>query len=191
MDPLLKTEGQNLVRLFNGMELKGNGIYIPASGRLSEDRVYIPAEQKPLPLPKLASEQVLIVGTTGPSMGLSIVPPGMGMINRIEQDTGREFKDDDLSEIAEALERISKGTGLIGSISARSKGDRISLQITHSKFLEVCQDSWEDDPELHLKVGCPGCSSVLCAVTRISRSPIRIIRSERKGKKVLYELERW
>jgi hypothetical protein len=115
----------------------------------------------------------------------------MGMIDRIEQDSGRKFKEDDLSELAEALERISKGTGLIRSISARSKGDRISLQISHSKFQEVCQEAWEDDPDLHLKVGCPGCSSVLCAVSRISRSPIRIISSERKGKMIHYELERW
>lgn len=191
MDPLLKTEGQNLGRLFEGLELRGNGIYIPSSGRLTEDRVYIPAEPKPLPLPKLASEQVLIVGTTGPSMGLSIIPPGKGLIDRIEKDTGRRFAEDDLSDISEALERISKGTGMIGSISARMKDDRISVQIVHSKFLEVCQEAWESDPELHLKVGCPGCSCVLGAVSRISRSPIRIISAEMKGKKVRYELERW
>ena len=191
MDPLLKTEGQNLGRIFDGLELKGNGIYISPSGRLSEDRVYIPAEPKPLPLPKLASEQVLIVGTTGPSMGISIIPPGKGMIDRIENDTGKKFKEDDLSELTESLERISKGTGLIRSISARMKDDRISLEISHSKFQQICQQAWEDDPDLHLKVGCPGCSCVLCAVSRISRSPVRIISSERKGKKVHYELERW
>lgn len=191
MDPLLKVEGQNLSRIFDGLELKGNGIYIPPSGRLSEDRVYIPAEQKPLPLPKLASEQVLVVGTTGPSMGISIIPPGKGMIDRIELDTGKKFKDDDPSEMSESLERISKGTGLIQDIIPRVKNDKIALEISHSKFQETCQETWEEDPNIHLKVGCPGCSTVLCAVARISSSPIRIVNSELKGKKVHYELKRW
>jgi hypothetical protein len=191
MDPLIQTEGQNLARIFEGLELKGNGIYIPPGGRLTEDRVYVPAELKPLPLPKLASEQVLVVGTTGPSMGASIIPPGKGMIDRIELDSGKKFKDENLMDLSEALERLTKGTGLIRSITARSKDDDINLEITHSRFAEVCNKAWKEDPSLHLKVGCPGCSSVLCAVSRISHSPIRIVNSEKIGKKVHYELKRW
>ncbi|MBN1539975.1 MAG: hypothetical protein JW939_07510 [Candidatus Thermoplasmatota archaeon] len=191
VDPIVLDHDRNIGRLVGAMELKGNGIYIPAGGRLKEERVYVPAEDKKLPLPRLIAEQVLIVGTTGPSMGISMVPPGSGLVDRIERDTGRKFAGEELADLPEALERLSKGSGLIRSISARVKGDRIFLEIVHSRFREVCEESWKMDPMFHARIGCPGCSAVLSAAARVSKSPLRIESVEHKGGKVTYELERW
>lgn len=191
VDQLVLDHDRNIGRLIGALELKGKGIYVPAGGRLKEERVYIPAEEKRLPLPRLIAEQVLIVGTTGPSMGISMIPPGSDLVNRIERDTGKKFAEDELADLPEALERLTKGSGLIRSISARVKGDRIFLDITHSRFKDVCDESWRYDPMLHLKTGCPGCSAVLSAAARVSGLPLRIEGVERKGGKVLYELERW
>ncbi|MGA1792458.1 MAG: hypothetical protein ACMUHM_00750 [Thermoplasmatota archaeon] len=191
VDPLLLDQDRNMGRLLGSLELKGNGIYIPVGGRLKQERVYIPAEERPLPLPKLVSEQVLIVGTTGSSMGVSMIPPGSGMVDRIEKDSGKRFSEENLSDLNETLERLSKGTGLIGSISARTKGVDIFIEITHSRFREVCEEAWKEDERLHATVGCPGCSAVLSASARISRSPLRIASVEHKDGKVTYKLERW
>ncbi|MGA1819408.1 MAG: hypothetical protein ACMUHU_00200 [Thermoplasmatota archaeon] len=191
VDPLLSGQNRNLGRVLGSLELKGNGIYIPAGGRLKDERVYIPAEERPLPLPKLVSEQVLIVGTTGSSMGVSMLPPGTGLVDRIEQDSGKRFTEENLADLNEALERLSKGTGLIGSISARTKGDDISIEIKHSRFKDICEEAWNEDERMHSMIGCPGCSAVLCAAARTSRSPLRIASVEHKDGKVAYRLERW
>ncbi|MGA1873741.1 MAG: hypothetical protein ACMUHY_08715 [Thermoplasmatota archaeon] len=191
IDPILFDRSRDMGRLLEALELKGNGVYVPKGGRLKEERVYVPAEEKPLPLPGLVAEQVLIVGTTGSSMGVSLIPPGSGLVDRIETDTKREFREDELPDIQESLERLSRGSGLIGSISARSKGERIHVEIVHSRFREVCDRSWKDQPQIHSKTGCPGCSAVISAVARVSGSPLRIGSVEREGRRVVYLLERW
>ncbi|MBN1390614.1 MAG: hypothetical protein JXA22_08235 [Candidatus Thermoplasmatota archaeon] len=191
VDPLMMDQERNIARMVASLELKGNGVYIPAQGRLREERVYIPAEERPLPLPSLIAEQVLIVGTTGASMGISLIPPGSGLVDRIEKETGKRFNEENLVDLPEILERLSKGSGLTGSINASVKGDRIFLELVHSRFREVCEESWKNDPGMHAKIGCSGCSSVLSATARVSRSPLRIISVERKDRKVRYELERW
>jgi len=191
VDPLLTSQDRNLGRLLDSLELKGNGIYVPAGGRLKEERVYIPAEERPLPLPKLVAEQVLIVGTTGSSMGVALLPPGSGLVDRIERDSGKKFAEESLTDLNEALERLSKGTGLVGSIITRTKGDNISIEIVHSRFRDVCEEGWKMDERLHSMVGCPGCSAVLASTARVSRSPIHIASVDHKENKVTYHLERW
>ncbi|MBN1540163.1 MAG: hypothetical protein JW939_08470 [Candidatus Thermoplasmatota archaeon] len=189
-DPFLLTQGRNMGRLVKGMNLEGKGVYIPAGGRLREDRVYIPAESNILPIPPLASEQVFNVGTTGPSMGLSIIPPGKALVDRIEIDTGEKFRDSSISDATEALEKLGKGTGLFGSIQVRVRGDSVKVEIENSRLGPVCNILWEDHPDLHEKVGCPGCSAVLTATSRIMKGPLRIQSVERTGKGVVYEMRR-
>jgi hypothetical protein len=189
-DPFLLTQGRNLGRLIKGMNIEGKGVYIPAAGRLKEDRVYIPAEGNVLPLPPLAAEQVFNVGTTGPSMGISMIPPGKALVDRIEGDTGQFFRDSSISNATEAMENLSKGTGLFKNIRIRVKGERVSVEIENSRLGAVCSMLWDDYPELHEKLGCPGCSAVLTATSRVMKGPIRIESVERTKRGVVYELRR-
>ncbi|MGA1847841.1 MAG: hypothetical protein ACMUHB_00745 [Thermoplasmatota archaeon] len=189
-DPFLLTQGRNLGRLIKGMNLEGKGVYIPEGGRLKEDRVYIPAEGNVLPLPPLAAEQVFNVGTTGPSMGISIIPPGKALVDRIETDTGQRFRDSSISDATEALEKLGKGTGLYKKIGIRVKGEKVSVEIENSRLGAVCSTLWDDYPELHEKLGCPGCSAVLTATSKVMKTPLRIQSVERTKRGVIYEMRR-
>jgi hypothetical protein len=189
-DPFLLTQGRDLGRLLKGLNLEGRGVYIPAGGRLKEDRVYIPAERAPLPLPHLVSEQVFNVGTTTPSMGVSIIPPGNALVDRIEGDTGELFRDSSVTDATETLEKLGKGTGLFRSIKIRVSGEIVRIEIENSRLGSVCRTLWEDQPELHERVGCPGCSAVLTATSRIMKGPMRIEKVERMKRGVIYEMRR-
>lgn len=187
---LQRTQGRNLGRLMDALNLEGNGIYIPSGGRLLEDRVYVPLEKNLLPLPEMAKETVFNVGTTGPSMGIALIPPGLDLVDQVEKDGGRPFRDDQPSEMEEALDRLGKGTGTYSDISSRINGSRIELTIKHSRFKKACDVLWEEHPDLHFRTGCPGCSAAICASSRILKSPLRIISARKEKGSVIYELER-
>ncbi len=186
----LNTQGKNMGRLLGSLNLEGNGVYMPAGGRLLEDRVYIPLEKDPLPLPQLSKEMVFNVGTTGPSMGISLLPLGLDMVDKVEEETGRRFKDDSPADAEEALERIGKGTGIFRDIKMRLKADNVELRIFHARLKGTCDMIWEEYPRMHEMIGCPVCSASLCATSRILKSPLRIISVRRERTQVIYQLKR-
>jgi hypothetical protein len=186
----IMTQGLNISRLLKGMNLHGKGVYFPPYGRLRKDRVYIPLEKHNLPLPEISDETVFNVGTTSPSMGLVMIPPGKDFVDSVEKITGKRFRDDHLKDSQEALQRLSKGTGMFKEIEVRDRKSTIELSIVHEKDDSTCQDLWTENDMIHGQVGCPLCSSVICATARIAKVPLRITDVQRKDRKVLYQLEK-
>ena len=184
----LKTDMDNLNRDVRSLNLQGKGIYFPAGGRLASDRVFIPLEQKPLPLPVLNEISVFSVGESGPSMGKSIVPPGRGLVNEVEKQTEKRFRDDRLADSNESMEKIGKGTGLIGDINVRDRKNSIEVSIKHSRLKSICDYTFDEYPDLHEKCGCPGCSAVICALARVAKMPLRVDEVEREDDTVRYTL---
>lgn len=185
-----RTSDANTARLLTALNLEGKGTYMPPGGRLLEDRVYVPMEKLNLPLPKISDAAVFNVGTTSPSMGISLVPPGKDLVDLVEERTGRPFSEDRPSSSQEALERLTKGTGLYGKVSLRSKEDAIEVTIAHSRMKEACKAAWGKYPLLHERTGCVGCSAVLCALARVHGRPLRIVSVSEGKDGVTYGLER-
>ncbi len=184
------TQGRDLGRMVEAMNLHGKGVLLPPTGRLKEDRVYLPLEKHDLPLPDLSDGTVFNVGSTGPSMGMSIIPPGKGFVDKVEELNGTLFRDDLVRDGTEALEKLSKGTGMFKKIEMHDRKESIELKIIHDAASEVCDTIWKEYPMLHSQVGCPACSAVLCAATRIVSAPLRIEDVKRIGDSVEYKLWR-
>ncbi len=186
----VRSSDTNTGRLLDALNLDGKGTYMPPGGRLLQDRVYIPLEKVRFPLPEISDQTVFNVGTTGPSMGISIVPPGRDLVDMVEGTTGKVFADDGPTSAQEALERLSKGTGLYKGISIRDRGDVIDVTIVHSRMKGACSKAWKDHPNLHERVGCVGCSAVLCALARVHKRPLRVLSTKEGKDGVVYELGR-
>jgi hypothetical protein len=186
----METQARNTGRLLESLEIKGNGIYMPPRGRLTDDRVYVPLESKDFPIPNISDLTVFNTGTSTPSMGISLVPPGKGLVDRVEKMTGTRFEDTPIMDGSESLEKLSKGTGLFRSLEMRDRKDTIEIRIFHDRNESVCHNVWEEFRELHSQVGCPLCSSVLCAAARISGVPLRIVKVNRDDNIVRYELRK-
>jgi hypothetical protein len=184
------SQGRNSGRLVQAMNLKGKGVLYPPVGRLREDRVYIPLEKHDLPLPDISDETVFNVGSTGPSMGISMIPPGKGFVDKVEELSNHSFSEDPIRDGSESMERLSKGTGMFKKIELRDNGNKITLRIHHSTGSEACDAIWKEFPNLHSQTGCPLCSAVLCATARIGSVPLRIEKAERNDDIVEYTLRR-
>ncbi len=186
----VRTSDANTGRFLDALNLDGKGTYMPPGGRLMDDRVYVPMEKVRFALPTISDQTVFNVGTTGPSIGISLVPPGKGLVDLVEERTGKRFSDDGPSSAQEALERLSKGTGLYKGITVRNKGDGLDVIIVHSRMKGACSKAWKEHPNLHERVGCVGCSAVLCALARVHRRPLRVIGAMESKEGVTYELGR-
>ncbi len=186
----LNIQGRNIGRTVKAMNLHGKGVYFPPVGRLRDDRVYIPFERQDLPIPELSDETVFNVGSTGPSMGLSLIPPGKGFVDTVEEQTGSKFMEEDLRDGSEALEKLSKGTGMFRSIELRDRKDSVELKIIHDRKDHVCSSIWGEFDTLHSQVGCPLCSAVLVATCRMASKPLRITSVRINDGQVTYELEK-
>ena len=184
----LRTQGDSVGRLVQSLNLEGNGIYLPPRGRLTSDRVFVPLDRRPMEVPDLSDDMVLHTGSMGPSLGISLDPPGAGLVDEVESGCGVPFGSEPISGATEALERLSKGTGLFREITVRDRKDHLEVHIRHSVLGAVCEDIWRDHPDLHRKLGCPACSSVLCATTRIAKVPLRVMDVKREGGKVKYKM---
>jgi len=182
--------GENTGRMLKGLNLHGKGIYLPPIGRLKEDRVYVPFEKHDLPVPDISDDTVFNVGSTGPSMGVSMVPPGKGFVDSVERLTSTSFIDDELRDGTESLQKLSKGTGMYKNIELKDRKDHIQLKIFYGSDDEGCSEMWKKYDSLHQQTGCPLCSAVICASARMAMTPLRIRKVSRDPEYVEYELEK-
>jgi hypothetical protein len=185
-----RTQDENNSRLIASHNLKGKGIYMPPGGRLVSDRVFVPVEDRDLPLPAPSDQSVINTGDLGPALGMFFVPPGKGAADSVEAMTGKHFSDDDPEDAEQALERLTKGTGAIQRIALRRHGNDISLEIRHRAMEDHCSSAFKTFPRLHPSIGCTACSIPLTALARIEGAPLVIKSVAIEGRFVRYELRR-
>jgi len=188
---LARTGSMNIQRMTEAMNLSGKGTYIPPAGRLMDDRVFVPMDDRDLPLPQPSDGTVLNAGDLGPALGAFFVPPGKDLLDRLESDAGRSFSKAGTDEAQDYLEILTKGSGLIARIEHRTNADTVDIRIRHSRLSVPCDELWEAHPGFHAQVGCAGCSLVLVAAARISGSPLRIVKATREEGVVHYILRRF
>lgn len=184
------TQDQNNIRILESFNLKGRGVYMPPGGRLQSDRVFVPVEDRDLPLPSPSDLNVLNTGDLGPALGMFLIPPGKGAVDEVEALTGKRFSDDDPGDAQEALLRITKGTGAIGSVLVRRQAGGIMMIVKHGPMEDLCSGSFAASDRLHKAIGCTGCSILLTALARIEGAPLEIRSASRSGRSVVYELGR-
>jgi hypothetical protein len=185
-----RTQNENMERLLSSMNLKGKGIYMPPGGRLGSDRVFVPVDDRPFPLPAPSDQVMINTGDLGPALGMFLVPPGKAAVDDVEAMTGSAFSREDPEDAQEALERLTRGTGAIGSIAVRMEEGAITLKIRHKLMEGPCSESFARSPRLHEGIGCCACSMVLTAMARIEGAPLSILSVSREGKMVTYRLRR-
>lgn len=177
--------------LTNNLDLNGNGLYIPAGGNLTKERVFIPLQdEEKYNLPPLDNNSVFITGTSGSSLGVVLVPPGLGLLDLYEREFGINIEDIEIDELGQNLQMITHGLDLVKDLSIKSEDKaHIRLKITPSKNNDICEGIVKNREKMCKQAGCPICSSILCAITRSLGKKIRIQELDRKDKEVIFKLK--
>jgi len=198
--------------LLHHLNVRGSAIYLPAGGKLSKERVFIPTEEmKGFDIPEVDDTVVFITGTkvegltsdgaatwalydessfsSGTGLGVVCVPPGFELLETFESELDCEIENMDLDELEKRLRIMSYGLDLIKDLSIKKMSDKfIRMNIIHSTHAEVCKRIVSNMENICKQTGCPICSSVLCALTRALGKKLRIQKVEINEYEVRYLL---
>ena len=161
------------------LNLSGNAIFIPTSDLLNEERIFIPLEKKNMKIPDLNDNSVFSTGIDGKSLGMSIPPSGLKLLQEIEKETN--FSEIPEENIEEQLQSFV-GMDLLKSVTLKRLKDTWKLELEKPIFCQGYTSMCRQYP-------CPTCSAILTAITRSTDKKIWINDVVHNGKKVDFSLK--
>lgn len=172
----IKGNSDAIRNITNQLNLKGNALFIPSNGLLKEERVFIPLQNSPVEVPLLDDDLVFATGSDGTSLGVSLPPSGLSLLQEVEKNTS--FIDTDMDTIEEKLQAFV-GMDILKSVSLKKKNDRWALILEGP--LHCTQDVM-----FCKQYPCPNCSAVLTAISKATNHRIQISDAVHSGKKTTF-----
>jgi hypothetical protein len=150
-------------------------IYLPKQLKdLKEMVTFIPIEDKTATV----ENEDLTKGKflTGTKKGLLVAPPGIAILNEVEQKLNLDFAEIPFSELIAELPTLLNGLYLAKQISMNANESDVSLRITGSLYKTLYNQ------EYNLKsvnlIGCPLVSAAACAIAKSTGKPTIIQKIE-------------
>ena len=151
-------------QITKNLNLTGNAIFLPKNSLRTEERIFIPLSNNTTTLPQIDDDLVFATGADGTSLGISIAPSGLNLLN--ELDTDENFEQADLETIEEKLQTFV-GHDLIKSIKLTQENNTLLLHLDSPIGCSTNQNLAKQYP-------CPTTSAILTAITRAVKQPIKI-----------------
>ena len=174
--PLLLT----VSKIISDLNLKGKAIYLPPRSlrEIKAGTVFIPSKREVIipPVEEVAEGRVFLRNPNG----ICLSPPGLGLTNLYEEELGREFAGADLAYLQNNLPALFiEGLEIAEDIEINIENDTIHVKIEGSAYADICRELRDTAPEICMSIGCPLCSSIALALTRVTDKPIIIEKTER------------
>ena len=158
------------------LNLKGNAIFIPKNDTLTEERIFIPLQNGEISIPEIDNEFVFATGNNSTSLGLSLPPSGLNLLNEIEKDT--TFENTDIENVEEKLQSFV-GMDVIKSISLKKTKKQWELILEKPLYCT-------NDETFCKQYPCPSCSAVLAAVTKATNKKLHVKDTVHNGRKTTF-----
>lgn len=178
-------------RILEDLKYNGQGIYIPPFPKevylpehlksLKEIIVYITAddvspqvvEKLPMPtLDEIARARFLLENPRG----ITIIPPGSGLMNIFENELKRDFSKVKVDYVQESFPRLLRDLGLAENVEMKKSHWLIEVTIRNSVYEDLYS------PKRGLKsvhvVGCPLASAIACAFAKTTGKLVAIVKDQ-------------
>ncbi len=175
----LESGALSLERIFDDLDVRGKGVFIPPQEDLTETRVFVPAGDFE-GLPKIYDDMTIVPGGKGKT-GIAIPPPGYPLLERAKERSEFETEGKSIEEAREMMGMLSQGLDLAKSFSFRKEGDVYKLRVTMGDYAEVCQKIKDSSDDICTRTGCPIGSAFLSAAVEGISKPLRITGFEEEG----------
>lgn len=159
-------------------ESKGKAIYLPPK-RLEDikaGKVFIPSESEIVvpPLEEAAEEKIF---SKNPK-GAYFTPPGVALANLFEDTLGTSFTKVDMNYLQNNMPKLFiEDLEIAEDLEINVKNSNIQVKIVGSSYQDLCRRA-RKLPNICGSLGCPLCSSIACALTRITGNAIIIEKTE-------------
>ena len=167
--PTLSTLNQIVTEL----NIKGKAIYLPPKTleEIKKGKMFIPTVKETTPKTKKLSQKTIF--SKNPH-GIYITPPGNDLTNLYEETLGTTFTKVDLNYLQANLPKLLiEDLEIAEDIEINIQKSKIQIKIISPIFGEFCKQAREY-PNICNSIGCPICSSLACAITRITAKPVTI-----------------
>jgi len=169
-------------KMTRGLELSGKAVFLPKSSLLSEERVYIPAQNTDVNLlPFLDDDIVVSTRPDGEVIGISVPPAGLTLLKEVEKEVS--FEDADLENVEEKLQTFV-GMNIMKSITLKPETGGLRLEMEHEE--PCCAESENPTCEQY---PCAACSAALLAVTQAAKQKITIQKTEHIDHRTVFHLK--
>jgi hypothetical protein len=141
--------------------------YLPIHIGTKDEFVYIPKRDEK---DETTIEQAFIRN----QQGLRLVPPGLSLVNLIEQKTKLSFHNIDFNSLTETLPPvITQELEIAHEFKISLEENNVRVQIVKPVCEDLCREVYKMQ-KICPHVGCPLCSSIACILTRVTNKPITI-----------------
>ncbi len=167
------TDSANIERVLSEFDLVEKGIYLPPKNLHSGESslVFIPRKPKTtVPIP----EESNIKLSSRKEDGILLTPPGLGLMQLFEKNSGVSFSKLDVEKLEPVLQKILiEGLEIMENLEIRLKSNLITIELTNSIFEGICRKT-NSQPHTHSQVGCLLTSALACTLTKTVGKPITI-----------------
>jgi len=168
-------------RIIRDFKYKGKAFYIPPYPKevylpehlkgLKEMIVYIPASatDKMPSIEEIAESKFIIENPEG----ITISPPGAGLLSQFERELGIDVTKTDLENLCQSLPQlILENFQLAKEIELKTENNQVELRMFDSTYKKLYQKE-EDQKSVYL-LGCPIASAIACAIAKTTGKIVTI-----------------
>lgn len=183
----------NINRIIANMNYKGKGIYLPPqySKGSKDGKVFIPTkEESTIPPVKEVTQEKLFLENP---KGICLTPSGLDLTNMFEYELGADFTKSSLEYLQNSLPKLFiEGLEIAETFEMKKRESTIHVTISNSIYIDFCSEAKILTKNACSSFACPLCSSIACALTRVTGKPVIIkknsISADRKTMHIYYQI---
>ncbi|UCC27844.1 MAG: hypothetical protein JSW29_07250, partial [Candidatus Bathyarchaeota archaeon] len=108
-------------------------------------------------------------------LGMCLTPSGVGLANLFEDELGVDFEEVDMKYLQTSFPKLFiEGLEIAKDFEMNKRGKIVKVEIWNSIYKDFCRSARKTLKNSCSSFACPLCSSIACALTRVTGNPIII-----------------
>jgi hypothetical protein len=173
-------------QVLEALALAHRPIFVPATGNLTRERMFLPTSEEARPLPTFDDATRLYAAPPGNRHGVAVEPPGLPLVLEAEAETGERLPGRSLAEVESFLAALGQRTGLWRRLSLEHAEEGVTASFAPGPTLPCVS---AEGRALCEQGSCPACSAFAVALARALRKPLRLASVREEGGLVRLALE--
>ncbi|HUU07479.1 MAG TPA: hypothetical protein VMW88_03625, partial [Thermoplasmata archaeon] len=137
----------------------------------------------------LSDDMAVAPGRDGSSPGMLMEPPGLKLLETIEEDYGAVFSGTDIESVEGNLQVLKHSLNLLKDFHFKERDGKTLLRVEYGDMLSACRSVRRDMPDTCRQVACIGCSCLLLAVARATGKVVKVENVENSDDTVIFTLQ--
>jgi len=164
-------------KILTELKYQGQGIYLPPRHlrELKEGVVFVPIRNETvIPQAEDVAKGKMFMNPNG----ICFTPPGQGLLTLYEKELGTDLSKANLSYLRNKLPKLLvENLEILEDLEINEQDDKIYVKMNGSVYEDLC-NNLRNNTDICSRLGCPLCSSIACALAKVTGKAVAIERTE-------------